>query len=178
MRRHEVLVSGILSGIVGGGAMMGVAMIAATSQGLAAAHPLQVIGESFVGPGAFDGAAGRLAFGALVHLVTSVAFGVLLAAIIPRDFPMASAFGAGVGAALFALMLMMSLVVPWANPGFRRGMQDLGGSWVIAHAVFGAVLGTTPALRRWLFREASASAPGAEQVRPPVGRVAGTTRNI
>jgi hypothetical protein len=163
MRRHEVLGSGSLCGIVGGVAMVGVAMIGATSQGMTAGHPLQVIGESFVGPEALDGAA-KIAFGALVHAVTSVAFGILFAAIVPRDFPMASAIGVGVGLALLTLMFMMSLVVPWASPGFRRGMQDIGGSWVIAHAVFGVALGTNPALRRWLSREASdASVSDAER---------------
>lgn len=177
MRRHEVLASGILTGIAGGIAMLAVAMIGATSQGIAAMHPLQVIGESFVGPEAFDGAA-KIAFGALVHLATSVAFGILLAAIVPRDFPMASAIGVGVGFAVFALMFMMPLVVPWANPGFRRAMQGIGGSWVLAHAVFGATLGMAPALRRWFVHEASgASVPEAEQVSPRAGPVAGTTRS-
>ncbi len=168
-----MLASGVLCGIVGGVAMVGLATIAAAWQGIPAVHPLQVIGESFVGPEAFDSAAAKIAFGGLIHLVTSVAFGVLLAAMIPRDFPMASAIVAGVGFALFTLMFMMSLVVPWANPGFRPGMQDIGGTWVIAHAVFGVALGMTPAFRRWLSRQASdASAPDAERVRPegPVAR--------
>lgn len=178
MRHHEVLASGILMGIAGGVAMLAVAMIGATSQGIAAMHPLQVIGESFVGPETFDGTA-RIAFGAVVHLATSVAFGVLLAAIVPRDFPMASAIGVGVGFALFALMFMMLLVVPWANPGFRRAMQDIGGTWVIAHAVYGAALGMSPALRRWVAREPSAaSVPDAARIRPQAAPVARKTRTM
>ncbi len=159
--------------------MLAVAMIGASLQGIAAMHPLQVIGESFVGPEAFDGVAAKIAFGALIHLATSVAFGILLAAIVPRDFPMASAIGMGVGVALLTLMFMMSLVMPWANPGFRRGMQDIGGAWVIAHAVFGMALGTAPALRRWLAPEASdASASDAERVRPRAAPVARKTPSI
>ncbi len=174
-----MLASGILCGIVGGVAMVGVAMIAAKWQGVGAVHPLQVIGESFVGPEAFDSIAAKIAFGALIHLVTSLAFCILFAAIVPRDFAMASAIGVGVGSALFTLMFMMSVVVPWANPGFRRGMQDIGGTWVIAHAVFGVALGMTPAFRRWLAREGGgASIPEAEWVRPREAPVTRKTRTM
>jgi hypothetical protein len=179
MKRHEVLASGILSGIAGGVAMLAVAMIGANSQGIAPTYPLEVIGESFVGPQTFDGVGAKIAFGAFVHLATSVALGILLAAILPRDFETASAVGVGVGFALFTLMFMMSLVVPFVNPGFRRGMQDIGGTWVIAHAVFGAVLGMTPVLRRRLVREVSeASVSRAERVRPTGVAVARKTRTI
>jgi hypothetical protein len=178
LKRHDVLSSGALCGIAGGAAMVGVSAISATSEGLPATHALQVIGESFVGPEALAGAA-KLAFGAIVHLVASVALGILCASIIPRDFPGASAIGAGVGFGLFALMFMMILVVPWANPGFRWGMQAVGGSWVIAHAVFGVALGMAPSLRTRLVREERPGpAPRVERRRPlqgPVGRPTRTT---
>lgn len=178
MRRHEVLASGIITGLAGGVVMLAVAVIGARWEGLAAMHALEVIGESFVGPGALDGAM-KISFGALVHLTTSVAFGVLLASIVPRDFPMASAIGVGVGFALFALMFMMPVVVPWANPGFRRGMQDIGGTWVLAHALFGATLGMSPALRRWFLHAPSgASAQKTAQVRPRAGSVTSSTRTM
>jgi hypothetical protein len=170
MARHDVLASGIVSGVAGGVAMVVIAMIGAGSEDIAPMRALELIGETFVGADALSGSA-KLAFGALVHLCVSVAFGIVLAGILPADFPVASAIGVGVGFALFALGLMISLVVPWANPGFRGGMQDIGGTWVIAHAVFGATLGTAPMLRRWLARGASEpaalSGPGvAARARP------------
>jgi len=175
MRRHDVLASGILTGVAGAIAMLLVAAIGARMEDIAATHALQVIGESF-GVGALDPAA-KIAFGALVHLATSIALATLLASIVARDFPMASAIGVGVAFALFALMFMMTLVAPWANPGFREGMQQIGGTWVVAHALFGVAIGMSPALRRWLVRTASgAAAPGAEPVGPRVGAAARTTR--
>jgi hypothetical protein len=174
LKRHDVLASGILCGITGAAAMVGVAAISATSEALPATHALEVIGESFVGPKALEGGA-KIAFGALVHLVAAVALGVLCASIIPRDFPRASAIGAGVGFALFALMFMMILVVPWANPGFRWGMQPIGGSWVIAHAAFGAVLGMAPWLRTRLVREALPG-PAPKLERPLPGSLGRPTR--
>jgi hypothetical protein len=179
MKRHEVLASGILPGVAGGAAMLAVAMVGATLQELPVLHLLDVTGESLVRPGAFDGASTKLTFGALVHLGASIGWGILLAAIVPRDFPTASALGVGVGLALLALMFMMSLVVPWANPAFRSGMQDIGGSWVIAHAVYGLVLGMAPAFRRWFARDAARTdlpepdrarqplAPLGQEIRPP-----------
>jgi hypothetical protein len=168
MMRHEVFASGALSGIAGGVAMVGVAGISAAAQGLAPEYALRIIGESFVAPEALDGAA-KAAFGALVHLATAAALGVLFAGLVARDFPTTCAMGAGVGFALFTLGLMMSLVVPWANPGFRAGMQAIGGAWVIAHAIFGLTLGLAPALRRRLARDAADAMPrAAAQTHRPV----------
>jgi hypothetical protein len=176
VRSHEVVAFGILTGIAGGVAMLAIAMLGAMLEDVPVLHPLEVIGESFVGPEALEGAA-KVAFGALVHLATSAALGILLAAILPRDFPGASALGVGVGFALFTLMFMMPAVVPWANPGFRGAMQDLGGTWVLAHAAYGLVVGTGPALRRRLVPEAPrATAPGAERALPRATRVPATTR--
>jgi hypothetical protein len=166
LTRHDVLTAGILCGVAGGVTMIGVAAISATEQGLSALHSLEVIGASLVGPEALGGA-GKIAFGAVLHLLTSAAFGIVFASILPRDFPAASAIGAGVGYALFALMFMMILVVPWANPGFRWGMQAIGGSWVVGHAVFGVALGAAPRVRTWLAREERArAAPAAAPERP------------
>jgi hypothetical protein len=176
MSRHEVLASGILTGIAGGVAMMAVAMIGAASQDLEATRALRVMGESLVGPEAL-GPAGKIAFGAAVHLATSIALGTLLASILARDFPMASAIGVGVSFGLGVLMVMMTLVVPLVNPGFREGMQDIGGTWVIAHAVFGAAVGMAPALRRRIVRERSdAFAPQVDRLRARGGPVAPTIR--
>jgi hypothetical protein len=164
-----VLASGVLSGISGAFVMLAVTAIGAAWEGIAPEHPLRVIGETFVGPGALDGGA-KVAFGAFVHLVTATAFGLLFVSIVPRDFRTASAIGAGVGFSLFALMFMMSLVVPWANPGFRSGMQVVGGSWVLAHAFFGVPLGLTPAFRRWLRRERSDARDQAAEASPRAAR--------
>jgi hypothetical protein len=176
MRRHEVLASGVVVGVAGAVAMMGVATFAAAWNGLGAMYALQVIGESLVGPRALESPAAQVAFGALLHLLTSVALGVVFAAIVPRDFPPASAIGVGVGFGLLALVVMTSLVVPWANPGFGPGIQAIGGSWVIAHAAFGGTIGMAPAFQRWLVRErAPGSASRADPVAPGAGSARGAT---
>jgi len=172
MKRHEVLASGIFTGVAGGIVMMAMGMIAATAQGIPPVHPLEVIGESFVGPEALDGTAAKAAFGALVFFLTAAGLGIVFAAIAPRELGTSCAMGLGAGIALFAMGVMMSAIVPWVNPGFRDGFQVIGGWWVVAHAVFGVILGTAPPFRRWLSRETSDAISGPELVR---ARAAPTT---
>lgn len=171
MRRHEVLAAGVLSGVAAGAVMMAVAVVAAVARGVPALHPLQIVGESFVGPGALEGVA-KVAFAAAVHVLTSAALGLVFAAIIPREFRMAAAMGTGLGFALFSMGVMMSVVAPWANPGLRGQLQIMGGSMVIAHAAFGVTLGIAPSLRRWISREARDAAPGREPARPRGAEIA------
>jgi hypothetical protein len=155
LRRHDVIASGVLTGIAGGVGMVVVATAGAAWQDLPALHALGMIGESFVGPDGLAGGGARLAFGAVVHLATAAALGVVFAGTLSRDFPTASALVVGQGFALFTIMFLMPLVVPWANPGFRGGMQAMGGTWVLAHAVFGFAVGLAPALRRSLVHGAA-----------------------
>jgi hypothetical protein len=166
LRRHDAVTAAAVSSVAGAIAMLAVAMLGAAFQEISLAHPLRLIGESFVGPEALSGAP-KIAFGALVHLATSLAFALLFIAIVPRDYGNASAMGVGVGFALFGLMFMMTVVVPWANPGFRSGMQEIGGTWVIAHAVFGVVLGATPAIRRSLAQVSRPATVAGAAVPPP-----------
>jgi hypothetical protein len=176
MKHHEVIAAGILSGVAGGITMMAVLVLAAAAQGIAPLHPLMVVGETFIGPEALDAVAAKVAFGAFVHVLTSAAFGVVFAGIVPRDFRMGCAMGLGAGTALFAMGFMMSTIVPWANPGFRAASQVIGGSWVLAHAVFGVTLGIAPPLRRWISRAASHTAVEGQFLRTPAAPVAPTTR--
>lgn len=175
MKHHEVLAAGILSGIAAGIAMMVVIMIAAATQDVPPLHPLRAIGESFVGPQALDGVA-KVAFGAFVHVMTSAALGIVFSAIAPREFGTTCAMGLGMGFALFAMGVMMSTIVPRVNPGLRGELQVMGGSCVLAQAVFGVMLGIAPWLRRRLSREARHATSERELVDPQGAEIAPTTR--
>jgi len=152
--RHDVIVSGVVAGVLGGIVMALFLAVCALEAGMDPLHPLRVIGSTFGGPEALEGGGGVVAFGAALHLTTSALFGVVLAALIPRDFPSGCAIGVGAAYGLFTLGVMMSVVVPAVNPLFRPEMQPVGGSWVIAHVLYGLALGFVPALRRRLAREA------------------------
>ena len=157
--RHELLLSGIGSGVLGGLVMAVFLAMAAAAAGLPALRPLTAIGATFVGPEAL-GTAGAVLYGATLHLLTSAVLGLAFAAMVPRDFPVGCAAVVGSGYSSFVLGVMMSFVVPAVNPLFRTEMQPLGGSWVIAHALFGATLGAVLALR-WRLGSRSLEQPGA-----------------
>ena len=146
-RRDEVLWPGMASGLLGGALMALFLMAAAGVVGLGPLYPLQVIGTTLVGPEGLERSVIALSAGLLLHLALSAACGVLFAAFVHRDMPLPCAIGVGVGYAFLVLGVMASLVVPAVSPLFREKMQPIGGSWVIAHAVFGASLGFAPALR-------------------------------
>jgi hypothetical protein len=150
LARHEVLSAGVACGIAGGVAMMAIALLSAVSAGLPAAQPLELIGASLADADASGGTAARVTVGTLVHLATSAALGVVIASLLPRDFPLASATLLGTALALLAMALLASLVVPLVSPTFPSGIQPMGGGWVIAHALYGFVLGLAPGLRRHL----------------------------
>jgi hypothetical protein len=175
MKRHEVLAAGGLSGVLGGIAMMAAAMVGAATQDLSPEYPLAIIGDTFAG--SEGGAAARAAIGAAIHLVISAGVGVVFAAIVAPDFPTGCAMGLGAGLTLFFLGFMMYAVVPWANPDFREASHVIGGTWVIAHAVFGVSLGVAPPLRRWIRRDASEAASRGAALVSPAAPVAPTPRS-
>jgi hypothetical protein len=165
MRHHEVLSAGAFSGAAGAGVMLAVAAIGALAQDVDLALPLAAIGETLVGG---DARAAKLALGAVLLLATCVGIGIVLAAIIPREFATSCAMGLGVGVAVLAAGVMMSTIVPWVNPGFRARIQVLGGTWTIAIAAFGATLGISPGLRRWIAGAARGAASGHAPLIPGV----------
>jgi hypothetical protein len=175
MKDHPVLASGVLAGLAGGVAMMAFLAIAAVAAGLSPAQPLADVGESLVGTAA-TGAAAKVALGAILQLATSVAFAVVFAGVAPRDYTLGCAMGLGTGVALLAMGLMMSLVVPWVNPDFRAAIHVMGGSWVVAHAVYGVTIGTAVPLRRWISGEASEAAPARPIVPGRAAPAATSTR--
>ena len=138
--------AGIRSGLAGGLVrFIGVALSAGV-EGRGWLHPLEALGATLMGAGTSGAAA--VAAGALLHAVASAVFGVGLAAVLPDDFPPVSAATVGGAYGLFIAGLMMSLVVPAVNPGFRALIQPVGGSWTIAHVGFGTTLGLALTLRR------------------------------
>ncbi|HSB21330.1 MAG TPA: hypothetical protein VLD85_15080 [Anaeromyxobacteraceae bacterium] len=138
--RQEWLASGVGGGLFAG-AVMALFLMLATGAGTPWGQPFRAIGATFIGAGALEGGAGAIAFGAILHALTSAVLGLGFVALFPRDFPRASGAVVGLGYALFAMAIMTSLVVPAVNPAFASAVQPTGGTWVVAHALFGAVLG-------------------------------------
>lgn len=137
------VVAGGVSGLVAGGAMAVTLVAAALLAEVPALAAFRVIGG--FAPGLPDGSPGQALAGLVLHAAVSAALGVLFAWVLPRDFPPTCAAGVGVGYALFAMGFAISAVLP---PSFSGDLHDLGGSWVVAQAVYGAVLGRVLASAR------------------------------
>lgn len=112
-------------------------------EGLGWLHPVEAIGATAAAPGS----PAALAAGLLLHALASSVFGLIFAAILPDGFPPASAVAVGGGYGLVVAGTMMTAVVPAVSPAFRSAVQPVGGSWVVAHVLFGTALAYT--LVRW-----------------------------
>jgi hypothetical protein len=139
-----VLFAGAVMGALGGAAMLGTLMIDAALHGGSALRPLELLGASF------PGSAVDVLGGVVAHLLVSAALGVPFAAVVPRDFPTPAGAVLGIGYAFLVIAVMTSWVYPAANPVLDENLHSVGGAWVIGRALFGAVLGLAPWLRRRL----------------------------
>ncbi len=143
---RETWIAGVGAGALAAVAMMAFMMGAAELDG-SALDPLRAAGATFRGRDA-SGGAGAIAWGIVLHLVTGAALGVLFAAMVPRDITAPAGAVLGAGCALILMGFAVTLVIPPLNPILAAEMPRHGGSWVIAHALFGAVMGIAPWLRR------------------------------
>jgi hypothetical protein len=145
---REIVVAGIAAGALGGIAMLAFMAGAAALDGDSALGPLRAVGTALRGREALDGGAGTIAWGVAVHLLMGAALGVAFAAIVPRAMETASGMLLGAGVALVAMAVIVPVLIPRAAPALAAAMPRHGGAWVIAHAIFGAVAGLAPWLRR------------------------------
>jgi hypothetical protein len=142
--------AGIAAGTAGG-LLMGLwAMAHAALEGFGVLFPLQLIAATFDGPAALVGGLGAAAAGLCLHLLVSVAVGVLFAAIVDRDATFGVALVGGTALALTALMVLTFAVVPLVNPTMQPRIGATPGSWFVQHLIFGVGLALAPALRRRL----------------------------
>lgn len=140
---------GVVAGVVAGVVMAAYLVLAAVLQELEPFTALTPMGATFRGADAAAGGAGALLFGVSLHLAVSALFGLIFALALPRDFTPGSSAFLGIGFAFVVMGFMTSLVVPPVNPVLEDSFHDLGGSWVIAHALFGLTTGyTVQRLRR------------------------------
>jgi hypothetical protein len=144
---RELVVAGAAVGLAGGVLMAAWLVVSAAAAGVSPLGPLRRIGLTFLGPEAVEGDPAVLAFGIFLHLVVSALLGIVFTWILPAGFPWGSAAVVGLGFAWVVMAFATSLVLPAVNPALRAQMPALGGSWVLAHAVYGLAIGAGPRLR-------------------------------
>ncbi len=153
----EVVEAGSIAGLVGGLAMLVVAVAYSVGAGHGALAPLHAIAATVVGSTAATEMS-PLAVGvagAIVHALVAIGFGVVFAALMPRSVPAAPAFALAEFAGVSILVLMSLVVLPLVNPvarsHFMWGSSPDAVPVVIAfamHLAYGAGLSLSPWLRR------------------------------
>lgn len=146
--KNAVWKAGVLAGIVGAVLKVGFMVVAAVVHGKPPLQPLRPLGATFRGEDAVLGGPGSFLYGLAVLVLVSAAFGLLFAALLPPDYEPAGTAMIGMGYGLFLMAVLTSSVLPEVNPLLRARMPALGGSWVLAAAIWGAALGFVPTLRR------------------------------
>ncbi|MGQ0540161.1 MAG: hypothetical protein ACT4R6_14555 [Gemmatimonadaceae bacterium] len=142
------LKAGALAGIIGGLLLAAFAMMMAVSNGEDILSPVRMIGATFIGPDALDGGAGIVMYGLILHVVTSIVWGVLFAAILPRTASVGFALVAGLIYGLVVMVVMLFLVMPIVNPTMRDAVSPMMTPFAIEHLLFGAALALVPIFRR------------------------------
>lgn len=144
---RALFLAGAAAGLAGGALMAAALPIGAVLGGQEPLEQLRAMGHTFLGADPGAPAPALVAWGLFVQLVASALLGVLFTALLPAGFPYGSAAIVGVGYAWVAMAIAISLVVPAVNEPLAARMPALGGTWVIAHALYGIGVGAGPALR-------------------------------
>ena len=149
----EIIVSGTIAGIIGGVFMAIWAMFSSAAMGMGLLTPLSMIGSTFIGPEALVGGPGIMLYGLVLHLLVSMGFGVLFAAMVRRDTPNSASILSGIAYGMGVLLLMTFIVVPLTNQVMRDRIPLMAGSFVIQHVLFGLGVALAPVLRRTFARQ-------------------------
>ena len=154
--RGSLLRPGAMAGLIAGIVMAMWAMIVAAVVGAGLLAPPQMIAEPFFGPfqmGTFNAAA--FIVGLIVHMMFSIVFGIIFARIwqgIAQGGMVALLGGMIYGVLIW---VVMSYVV---GPivGSHIAQEIPVWAWLVAHLMFGVILGAWPVLRPAEFRPATA----------------------
>lgn len=141
---------GAIGGLVGGIAMAMLLMIVSLASGADFWHPLYLFAAPFnpAWAHATGFAIAPLLAGMLLLLFMSALFGVIFALLVrfamPKPVSLTVAVILGMVWGLILLVVMTFGIVPGVDPALVRGMMSSGGMfvwWIVAHLVYGGVLG-------------------------------------
>jgi hypothetical protein len=159
-RRRDRWAAGVAAGLLAAVAMMAFMAAVAAVDG-SPLDPLRAVGTSFRGSDPSTAGPLPVLWGIVLHLAAGAAFGVAFMAVAPRATTAAAGTVLGAGYAIVVMALVLPFIVPAVAPGLHARMSAHGGAWVIAHALFGAVAGLGPAIRRRMAERPGRKAPEA-----------------
>jgi hypothetical protein len=162
-RRRDRWAAGVAVGLLAAVAMMAFMAAVAAIDG-SALDPLRAVGTSFRGTDPSTAGPLPVLWGIVLHLAVGAAFGLAFIAVAPRETTGPAGAVLGAGYAIVVMAFVLPFVVPALAPALHERMPAHGGAWVIAHALFGAVAGLGPSLRRRISER-----PGRRAPRPGPG---------
>lgn len=139
--RSAILLPGFGAGLLGGIAMAAWMIASAALDGMEPLAALRPMGDTFAGAEPRGGGPGVVLYGLTLHMLFAGAVGILFTIVLPRDLEPRLASVLCIGSAFGVMAVMTSFVLPAYNPSLRAEMPELGGSWVLAHAAYGATVG-------------------------------------
>lgn len=148
----EVLAAGALAGAAGGMLFALAAVAHAALSGTGVFFPARLVGATMVGPAALVLGPEASLYGLGLHMLVSIAFGVMFAMIVDRSTRVGPALLGGMAVGIAALAVMTFLVVPHVNPTLHARIPLVPGAWFFGHVLFGLGLATAPWLRRRMSR--------------------------
>jgi hypothetical protein len=152
----EIIDAGAFAGLVGGVAMALFATSYAQIVGLGFWTPMKAIAATVLGTSAFDiSTASAVLIGLCIHVVVSVAIGIVFALATPKEVAPGPALAFGLSAGVTVLVIMNLIVLPIVSPEMRShqmwgsmpGEIPVGIAFLM-HLIYGAGLSLAPALRR------------------------------
>ncbi len=143
----DTVFAGSLAGMVGGVLFAFFGMGTSIMNGADILSPFRLTGAAFVGAAALEGGTVVVIYGLMLHIMTSIMWGILFAAILPREASLGATMVAGLIYGLIVMLVMLYLVLPVANPVMREAV-DGTTSFTIEHLIYGGTLSLVPMLRR------------------------------
>lgn len=142
---------GVMGGLIGGIAMAMIMMVVTALDGMGFLKPLYLIAATFHPAWAMQTAfsAGPILIGAMLHMMMSAAFGLVFAVglALLRRSGMTTALWVGTGMVwgVMVLLVNQNIVLPIVDPAMATATSGLLVWWLLAHLMFGVVLGAIAA---------------------------------
>jgi hypothetical protein len=143
--------TGVIGGLIGSIAMAMVMMVVTAVKGMGLFKPLYLIAATFHQPWAMQTgfALGPALVGVMLHMMLSIIFGLVF--VVGLAMVARSAVGssqwiiAGMAWGVIVLLVNQYIVLPIVDPAMATATSGLLFWWVVAHLMFGLVLGAVAA---------------------------------
>lgn len=144
---YDILVSGVLTGVIAGFVMTAILCAHFAVVGLGFWLPVQLFSGMFYGADAILGGTGPTIVGLAMALVASSVAGFIFSLILRPRTPTSDALAFGLIFGIVMWALRTYLVLPAFNQTLSDRVTLIPGWWFFSHLAFGACMGLLPRIR-------------------------------